>query len=150
MNMKNIEVAGRIDSYCTKCRLWLEHTIVAILGSEIKKVECRTCGGIHKYRRSLPGIKSNTTTVRGSAKTPSSHAIQKKVDDHWENILDKITSAAPRFYQMRESYKVGDVINHTKFGLGMVTSIKGAYKIRVLFENGPKVLVCNRNGNKGV
>ncbi len=149
MISKNIVVGGRIDSYCTKCRLWLEHTIVAIVGSEIKKVECKTCGGIHKYRGHLPGITGKTPNAKGAAKTPSSRAIQK-IDKHWEEFMAKATSVTSRPYQMQDTYKVGDIINHTTFGLGMVTEIDGLHKMHVLFEDGPKVLACNRNGDKDI
>ncbi len=142
MNSKIIEVGSRIDSYCTKCRLWLEHTIVAMVRGEIKKVECRTCVGTHQYRSHPPGITEKTSKVTRL----SSHPVNQKknVDKDWEEFMAKVAYVSPRPYQMKETYKVGEIVNHTTFGLCMVTSIEGPYKIKVLFEKGSKVLACNR------
>ncbi len=143
MNSKNNEVCDRIDSYCTKCRLWLEHIIVVKTGAEIKKIKCMTCNGIHKYRSQIPGIKEKTLKDRGTSKTSSSRAI-RKTDKDWEELMAKVVAENQRPYSMQEFYKTGEIINHKKFGLGMVTAIEGDYKMKVLFEKGHTLLVCNK------
>ncbi len=143
MNSNNSEVGDRIDSYCTKCRLWLEHTIIVKIGTEIKNVKCMTCNGIHKYRSHIPGIKRKTLKDRAVFKISSSHTT-KKIDKEWEEFMAKSESANQRPYMMQDSYKTGEIINHKKFGLGIVTGTEGHNKIKVLFENGPKMLVCNK------
>jgi len=45
------KTGGEIDAYCTKCRLDLLHRIIAMVGDAVKKVECKTCGSHHLYRR---------------------------------------------------------------------------------------------------
>src|SRR5215213_3546093 len=42
---------GEVDSWCTKCRMDLLHRIIAMQNGKIIRVECRTCGGHHNYRR---------------------------------------------------------------------------------------------------
>src|SRR5262245_60609736 len=59
---KKARTGGEIDSYCTKCRLDLTHRIIAMVGDVVKKVECKTCGSHHLYRkpkseRTPPGIR---------------------------------------------------------------------------------------------
>ena len=38
-----------------------------------------------------------------------------------------------------------DVIEHTKFGYGLVTEIRAEGKMEVLFKEGTKLLVCGRD-----
>ena len=45
------KTGGEIDAYCTKCRLDLTHRIIAMVEGAVKKVECKTCGSHHLYRR---------------------------------------------------------------------------------------------------
>lgn len=39
----------RIEARCTRCNDITGHVIVALVGGEIVKVECRACGSVHKY-----------------------------------------------------------------------------------------------------
>ena len=39
---------------------------------------------------------------------------------------------------------MGEMMEHTVFGLGVVTADKGSNKIEVLFEEGPKVMLHDR------
>ena len=41
----------RIEARCTRCNDITGHVIVALVGGEIVKVECRACGSVHKYYR---------------------------------------------------------------------------------------------------
>src|SRR5512135_321912 len=54
-----ISTGGDVDSYCTKCKLILEHFVVAMVGGAVVKVKCKTCGGIHNFK--------NTTVARSGA-----------------------------------------------------------------------------------
>jgi len=40
-----------VEDYCTRCKLSLDHSIVAMNGEEVLQVRCRTCNGEHKYRK---------------------------------------------------------------------------------------------------
>jgi hypothetical protein len=44
-----LSAGSEIDAYCTKCRLDLGHTIIAMVGHTVPKVICNTCGSQHKY-----------------------------------------------------------------------------------------------------
>ena len=48
---KAITAGSEIDSWCTKCKLDLNHRIIAMNGTKIVRVECLTCRGHHAYRR---------------------------------------------------------------------------------------------------
>jgi len=39
-----------IDDYCPRCRLLTNHSVVAMVEEEVKKVICRTCEYSHDYK----------------------------------------------------------------------------------------------------
>ena len=39
-----------IDDYCSRCKFSSNHSIVSMVGDEVKKVLCRTCNTEHNYR----------------------------------------------------------------------------------------------------
>jgi hypothetical protein len=45
-------------------------------------------------------------------------------------------------YSMDSAYKVGTLINHPQFGLGLNQRVVGLRKIEVLFETGKKIMRC--------
>ena len=47
--MENLGAGKEIDAYCTRCRLDLAHTIIAVVGNQIGRVICNTCNSQHKY-----------------------------------------------------------------------------------------------------
>ena len=46
-------------------------------------------------------------------------------------------------YDMDGIYQNKALVNHALFGLGVVTSLAGARKMEVLFEEGKKLLRCH-------
>src|SRR4030081_2387804 len=64
---KPLRVAGEVDSWCTKCRLVLNHRIVSMKNGQAHQVECLTCRTTHRWRRSAPGepARAPATDVRG-------------------------------------------------------------------------------------
>lgn len=57
MSKKDIELGDMIDDYCTKCKLIMNHSVVAIVEEEVKKVRCLTCLTEHPYRKGKGGRK---------------------------------------------------------------------------------------------
>ena len=45
-------------------------------------------------------------------------------------------------YSMESTYKVGALIKHPQFGLGLNQRVVGLRKIEVLFETGKKIMRC--------
>ena len=72
---KKPKTGGEIDAYCTKCKLDLVHRIIAMVGEAVKKVECKTCGSHHLYRR--PKTERDAATAR-LEKRASDRATEKK------------------------------------------------------------------------
>jgi hypothetical protein len=46
-----------IDDYCPRCRLLTNHSVMALVGEEVKKVVCRTCNHTHDFKHGQGGEK---------------------------------------------------------------------------------------------
>ncbi|MFY0576846.1 hypothetical protein ACN28S_23190 [Cystobacter fuscus] len=72
-----LKVGGEVDAFCTRCRLTLAHTILAMVGTKIARVRCNTCNGDHAFR-SAPGTTDRPSTSSrssgGGSSTPAPHA----------------------------------------------------------------------------
>ncbi len=130
-------VVGKdVDSWCTKCKLVLAHTVEAVVNGRITRVHCNTCGGQHAYRAKAPGTTAGRTTRTRKAAEP-------KVPDY-AALLRGRDPAKAKPYATTERFAEGDLINHATFGVGLVTLRKDVNKIEVVFADGPKVLVHKR------
>jgi hypothetical protein len=161
------KVGGEIISYCTKCKLDLNHVIHAMVGELPVRVECFTCHSTHKYHepkeakaaakaaKVLTSVKPVNRPANG-ASTRSSSSSETSFDtprnrkappidpaETWANLLKGRTNAA-KSYDMTASFDVGDVVEHPSFGMGVVEKRLEPQKISVVFRDGAKNLVDNR------
>ena len=132
-------VAGdHVTAKCTKCKDTTNHTIVAIADDKIAKVECNTCGGVHKYRK--PAVKK---TPAKRKKTATKAVKINKIETEWEELLNNADPASATPYSMQMSIKDGGLIQHPSFGLGRVINIIRPNKMEVYFRDGVKLLRCS-------
>ncbi|MEW5802472.1 MAG: hypothetical protein AB1847_10275 [bacterium] len=146
-------VGTEIDAYCTKCRLILNHVVAAMVGTRPKKVECLTCHSQHVYRASEPGSRVRAASAGTSAvskqekeqekKRAKLKRMQEKEKELWRETLAKKDLSSAKPYTMADSYELEDVINHNRFGMGIVTHLITPQKMEVLFEDGYRCMVCN-------
>ncbi|MHB8877102.1 MAG: hypothetical protein ACYC8T_25685 [Myxococcaceae bacterium] len=128
------KVGGEVDAFCTKCKMTLAHTILAMLGTKIARVRCNTCGGDHAYR-SEPGAR---------ARAPSApRAARARVVIGFEQQLEGKDLSKAKPYSPKDSYAVDELISHPTFGLGLVTGLRGD-KVDVAFKAAQKTLVHGR------
>lgn len=148
--MATHKVGGEVDAFCTRCKLTLAHTILAMVGTKIARVRCNTCNGDHVYR-SAPGTtdrpsassssRSTTSRASGGAKADKP---EKVVISFEEQLAGKDIANAPK-YSPKDTYKVDQVIQHPTFGLGLVTAVRGD-KADIAFKSETKTLVHGRGG----
>lgn len=143
---------GEIDSYCTKCRLVLNHRIIAMVGTRPVKVECSTCSSHHNYRPRAPGDKaepvartrsgSGISSPRPARVSGAARAEQAKVsrEQTWEKAIAGRGVTDFRRYSVVQTFQEGDLIHHTKFGDGVVTRVLDPRKVEVLFRDEPRTL----------
>lgn len=134
--MSQYNVGKDVLSYCSKCKLTLSHIIVAMKDpNTIAKVKCNTCQAVHAYKS--PGTK--TAKVKSKSIIPGAKKKSISVSDLWEQEMTK-THRKSRPYSIRETFEIGDVIDHKKFGPGIVQNFTDG-NIEVLFRFEIKTLV---------
>jgi hypothetical protein len=148
--MATHKVGGEVDAFCTRCKLTLAHTILAMVGTKIARVRCNTCGGDHAYR-SAPGATdrpSSSSSSRGTtsraASAPRAEKPEKVVISFEEQLAGKDIANAPK-YSPKDTYQLDQVIQHPTFGLGLVTAVRGD-KVDIAFKSETKTLVHGRSG----
>jgi len=146
--MPTLKVGMDIDSWCTKCKLTLAHTIEAIAGGKITRVHCNTCRSQHAYRSRPPGTAAaggatRSGTGRRATRSARTNKAGPQADDYPALIRGRDASQA-RPYRLSEHFAPKDLIAHPTFGLGVVLSSKDGSKIEVLFADGPKTLAQGR------
>src|SRR5437870_13587314 len=126
---KHLKVGGDIDAWCTKCKMTLGHTILAMVGTKPARVRCNTCQGEHNYRGASEPVKRASSASR-----------EKPVVTSWEALLANKDLSRARRYSLRERFGQDEVLNHPVFGIGLVQEVRGD-KIQVAFKADVKTLV---------
>jgi len=137
--MTKIAVGSDVEAYCTKCKLVLAHTVVALLGAKPRRVKCNTCGGEHNYRASKPVAKP-VAKKAGKAKS-----APRRTKQSWDQVMQEASGKPHKTYSMSGSYGEGDWIEHKTFGLGCVQTFTPPNKIIVRFADSTKTLICNHS-----
>jgi len=127
---KTGEVGTEVISLCTKCKVETEHTIASKVGEKIGKVRCKQCGSTHRYLKA--GSTLPVSTPRKSSKL--SH------EEIWNRCIQNASSKKTA-YTLSGYYKLNDLIEHSHFGLGVVTLMLSSDKIQATFKDGEKVLI---------
>lgn len=151
---KPLKAGGEVDSWCTKCRLVLNHRIIAMVGPTPARVECSTCGSHHNFRPRAPGEKAPATgggrsivssggSGPRSTRAPSvSKAAQAALDREktWEKAIAGKAVRDFRPYRVSETFAEGELIRHAKFGDGVVTRVLDPKKVEILFKDDARTL----------
>jgi hypothetical protein len=140
--MPTTPVVGKdVDSWCTKCKMILAHTIEAVVNGRITRVHCNTCGGQHAHRARPPGeggTASGTRAARSSRSRPAPAAVL------YADLVRGRDEKSARPYSGTDRFAARELIKHPSFGLGVVTALKDVNKIEVLFPDGAKTLIHRR------
>ena len=137
MSPSKLEIGAPIDSWCTACKADQPH-VVATLKTDgtLNKVRCNTCSTEHVYR------KPKTAPPETAAKSTGGAKKRKKAD----GAVTETEAARAKPYAMDGLFQAADVIEHGKFGLGRVMTIKPGGKMEVAFSDAARVLVCRDVG----
>jgi hypothetical protein len=146
--VKPLRVAGEVDSWCTKCRLVLNHRIVSMKNGKAYQVECLTCRSTHLWRPHAPGEKPAASSSGARASGPSSSTAPKatrvtaamKHEQSWEKAIAGRGVHEFKAYNVGGSFEPGDLLRHKKFGDGVVTRVIDAHKVEVLFRDEARTL----------
>jgi hypothetical protein len=151
MSPKPLRAGGEVDSYCTKCRLVLNHRIIAMVGTTPRKVECSTCNSHHLYRANPPGVRAEPAAragrdgISGPRSARQSHvtraeAARQDREKSWEKATVGHALTDFKSYRVTATFREGDLVRHSKFGDGVVTRIVDPGKIEILFKDETRML----------
>lgn len=141
---------GEVDSFCNKCKMTLAHTIIAMVGDRIARVQCNTCRSQHAHK-SAPAAASTAKVPRATKSTTSrataaANKAAAKAAMTFEQLLSSKDATKARRYTPKDTYAVDDVIDHPTFGYGVVTGVR-VDKLEVMFKTDTKTLVHGRGAN---
>jgi hypothetical protein len=149
---KALKVAGEVDSWCTRCRLVLNHRIVSMKSGKAHQVECLTCRSQHLWRANVPGERPaagaserpRASSSGAAARTPRVSAAVKH-EQTWEHALNGRGVHEFKAYSVAASFQEGDYVRHKKFGDGVVTRVIDGHKVEVLFRDEARTLAQSLN-----
>ena len=131
-------VGADVESICSKCGdVW--HVVVAKVGDRIVKVQCKQCGGQHRYRPPGTAAKADRSATGGAEKARARlKPAAKEASPEPRGPLDPLSP--PRDYRPTELYGVGERLRHPIFGIGVVEVANVPGKMKVRFPTGQRVL----------
>lgn len=141
----SIKVGDDIDSKCLpSCGpgLVLAHTIVAMNGDKIVRVKCNTCQKTHTYRSPDSASEATAAKRKTARKKREEAATAASVD--FDELAKSVDLSAAAKYSMKEPLEHRQVVEHPKFGTGIVFALKEDNKAEIIFRDGPRILIHNR------
>jgi len=130
--LENNSAGKSIESYCTKCKVNLDHTIMVMDGEAIGTVRCKNCGCSHRYRNPLVVQKDRKPRANKSAGEEATAEIV------WEAGFAE-AKGRERDYSMAAKYRIGDIVNHQTFGRGIVIKLF-VNKCEMLFKDRERLM----------
>ncbi len=141
------QIGKDIDAFCTKCKMLLNHVVVSELRGSVSKVQCRTCGSVHKYRggdKKVTTEKRERTTRTTKAKSSRENQASAEIQARWQKKKDTVPADPVIIdYRIGGDYRASDIVRHATFGLGFVERVLNKTRVEILFQTGLKEMVMN-------
>ena len=151
---KPLKVAGEVDSWCTRCRLILNHRIVSMKSGKAHQVECLTCRATaplapqQRLAKRAPasgtGATERARRCSASGRGPRVTAAARH-EQTWEQAINGRGVHEFKAYSVGGSFQEGDLVRHKKFGDGVVTRVIDGHKVEVLFRDEARTLAQGMN-----
>lgn len=132
-------VGADVEALCSKCGdVW--HVVVAKVGEQIVKVQCKQCGGYHRYKSPHGAPKEKRQPSLSTPRPPRASAAPKEPVERFEKPAVAADMSRPvRSYRASERFEIGERVEHPSFGQGVV-EVAEPGKITVFFGTGRRVL----------
>ncbi len=141
------KTGDEVLAYCGSCKMDLRANIVAMEGAKIARVMCRTCKKERSYS-SPKGVKdpgaTPTLVKRRSTPTETREIKTISVSAAWENAMSENKGKPKITYNIKTTFKPGDIIAHPNFGDGIVMKVLHPNKAEIMFENDIKLLLHSK------
>lgn len=140
-------VGDEVDAKClASCgkNLVLAHVVVAMVQDRIVKVKCNTCEKEHSYRAPDSPSEATARRRRAERKASSKDGSTLPSASDYEVLVKGHDLSKAEKYSPQMALETHSVIDHPKFGVGLVTDLKEGNKAQVAFPDGGRVLVYGR------
>lgn len=131
-----VKAGSEIKYFCSKCDLELWHTVVAVVGGQPARVRCNTCKSERNYK--APKLESSTPRTPRAISRPK---VQGSHPDFYQQKLRDNLMKTPVPYRADKDFLADDVIDHVKFGRGIVLKLVHPDRMDVLFQDEMRTLV---------
>lgn len=142
----SVAVGKDVESICGKCGdVW--HVVVAKVGEKIVKVQCKQCGGYHRYRapeRGQAASPSPRSRIAGAGSSAAKSSAAKAPKPPPGPSVTVDPNKPSKVYKPHFTFSVGDAIEHATFGRGIVEALPADERIQVWFSGERRVLVHGR------
>lgn len=132
-----LEEADLIEEWCPMCKDIKPH---AVLHDGAHHIVCAECNHEHAREKNVP---ASVPVVYGIL-TDEEKASAELRAKAWERLTSEVPQSDVKPYSIHSDYSEGDVINHVKFGRGVVIEKLEKSKVEILFSDDLKRLVCNK------
>lgn len=141
-------VGADVEALCSKCGdVW--HVVVAKVGEQIVKVQCKQCGGYHRFKSPHGAPKEKRMPSQFAPKPPRNAGMtsgEKAVERFEKPAVAADLTKPVRPYAASLKYAVGERIDHVSFGQGVVEAAEPG-KVTVFFATGRRVLAQSKDGS---
>lgn len=137
-------VASSFYCKCSKCGLDRYHKVLTHTNETTVRLKCEVCGKTGNHN--LEVKKTALGKTKGASKGASARSTSARAALHateFEAFKTGADSAKATPYSMKITFKEDQIVQHPKFGLGLVRSVQ-ADKIEVFFEDEVRFLVHAR------
>lgn len=135
-------VAKKVFVLCKKCDVDRYQVVLSHSSLTSARLECEVC-----KTKNVFTLESTTRSGRSAVAKKKTRLSEKAAAEQnktkWVELCGT-QDGQPSPYTMKAQFETGCSLNHPKFGLGFVIASTGQ-SIQVLFEDGERSLVHNRN-----
>jgi hypothetical protein len=150
--MKNT-TKNKVDAYCGACRMDQVHRVMVAAEQQPIVVRCTKCEAEGAYIRPRARIKAGLRAVvqlkkvvrkreklrERLAELRSKGRLDKKI---WRELTKDRDAGDATEYRTNASLDALELVDHPKFGLGVVVERTAERKACILFEDRPRLMVC--------
>lgn len=141
-----------IDGYCSECRADVGHVVLEAVGTQIRVVRCDKCGREGPFKSPRAKTKAALLEAAQRKKAPSSRKSTRTSkapptpppEEVYRQLMESRDLSSAVSYSVKNPLELGDLVKHPSFGYGIVTSLADTQKAKILFEEGERMMACNR------
>ncbi len=139
-----------INAYCANCKSDQNHVVLEVDGVQVRLVRCETCSNEGEFRAPRAKTKAGLQEAlrrKTMPPPPRKRATRRRTEtpeETFQKLVEGRDLSTAEPYSIKSPFQVSDLIDHPKFGVGIVTAIADVQKVKVFFEDGERVMICNR------